>query len=150
MSRYASFLRLSFILAGTMRCAMQPGMCSSEIAALLSSQSKLQAVASMNYESSSFSRIFSTNDSMIAAMFLDGSSTSTNLAASSCATVTAFLAAEKHPKTSIIGNKPKRIQNTSKEKHKPNTIQTKTSRQSQPSPGLERFGTHCTMLNAWM
>jgi prephenate dehydrogenase len=50
---------------------MQPGMCSSEIAALLSSQSKLQDVASMNYESSSFSRIFSTNDSMIAAMFLD-------------------------------------------------------------------------------
>ena len=71
VSRYASFLRLSFILAGTMRCAMQPGMCSSEIAALLSSQSKLQDVASMNYESSSFSRIFSTNDSMIAAMFLD-------------------------------------------------------------------------------
>lgn len=70
MSRYASFLRLSFILAGTMRCAMQPGMCSSEIAALLSSQSKLQDVVSMNYESSSFSRIFSTNDSMIAAMFL--------------------------------------------------------------------------------
>lgn len=49
---------------------MQPGMCSSEIAALLSSQSKLQDVVSMNYESSSFSRIFSTNDSMIAAMFL--------------------------------------------------------------------------------
>lgn len=50
--------------------------------------------------------------------------------------VTAFLAAEKHPKTSIIGNKPKSIQNTSKEKHKTNTIQTKTSRQSQTVPGL--------------